>query len=41
MMTLLLVPFENKVCFEELCGEFYGFFIVKQLKKSWQCSVQL
>ena len=41
MMTLVLVPFENKVCFEVIRGEFYGFFIIKQLKKPWLCSVHL
>ena len=41
MLTLLLVPFENKVCFEVIRGEFYGVFIIKQLKKPWLCSVLL
>ena len=41
MMTLVLVPFENKVCFEVIRGKFYGVFIIKQLKKPWLCSVLL
>ena len=40
-MTLVLVPFENKVCFEVIRGECYGLFIIKQLKKPWLCSVLL
>ena len=41
MVTPLLVLFENKVCFEVIRGEFYGFFIIKQLKSPWLCSVLL
>ena len=31
MMTLVLVPFENKVCFEVIRGEFYHKIIKEAL----------